>query len=145
MKQLVLSEWLLTELNHRSFPARMPAHRRIYEAIRRAITDHVLSPGTRLPSTRSLAEDLTVSRNTILAAFEQLLDEGYVAAQTGSGTYVAYNQPDGFPKTATAGNPEIKMGAKAPQNTILTKPTSSSSEPTVGLSRRGLDEPLPHA
>ncbi len=98
MKQLVLSEWLLTELHQGNFPARMPNHRRIYEATRRAITSQVLPAGARLPSTRSLAEDLTVSRNTILAAFEQLLDEGYVEAKTGSGTYVAYNQPEGFPK-----------------------------------------------
>ena len=91
MKQLVLSEWLLTQLSQAHFPARMPAHRRVYEAIRRAITEQVLPSGARLPSTRSLAIDLTVSRNTILAAFEQLLDEGYVEAITGSGTYVTYD------------------------------------------------------
>jgi len=96
MKQLVLSEWLLTILNQGNFPTRMPNHRRIYEAVRRAITSQVLPAGARLPSTRSLAEDLTVSRNTVLAAFEQLLDEGYVAAKTGSGTYVTYNQSDIF-------------------------------------------------
>ncbi|NOS97825.1 MAG: PLP-dependent aminotransferase family protein [Methylotenera sp.] len=98
MKQLNLSEWLLTQLNLGKFPARMPNHRRVYEAIRRAITEQVLPSGARLPSTRSLSEDLNVSRNTILAAFEQLLDEGYVAAQTGSGTYVNYNQPEDFGK-----------------------------------------------
>ncbi len=137
MKQLILSEWLLTELNQRSFPARMPGHRRIYEAIRRAITDRILPPGTRLPSTRSLAEDLSVSRNTILAAFEQLLDEGYVSAQTGSGTYVAYNQPDGFAKTAvsTAKTESViaEVAAGIPQKMPL-----PDAEVTAGLSRRGL-------
>jgi GntR family transcriptional regulator / MocR family aminotransferase len=101
MKQLVLSEWLLTQLNHVSFPVRMPNHRRIYEVIRRAITSQVLPAGARLPSTRRLAEDLSVSRNTILAAFEQLLDEGYVASQTGSGTYVTYNHIDSLSKSIT--------------------------------------------
>ena len=94
MKQLVLSEWLLTQLNQHKFPARMANHRRIYEAIRRAITEQVLPSGSRLPSTRSLAGDLNVSRNTILAAFDQLLDEGYVAARTGSGTFVCYKQTE---------------------------------------------------
>ncbi|MGZ8252621.1 MAG: MocR-like pyridoxine biosynthesis transcription factor PdxR [Methylophilaceae bacterium] len=122
MKQLVLSEWLLTQLNQSNFPARMPAHRRIYEVIRRAITDHVLASGTRLPSTRSLAQDLAVSRNTILAAFEQLLDEGYVAAQTGSGTYVAYKQRDGFTKVT------ITEESIEPIN----------AEDNIGLSRRGM-------
>ena len=92
MKQLVLSEWLLTQLSISKHPARMPTHRRLYTAIRRAITEQVLPSGARLPSTRELASDLSVSRNTILAAFNQLLDEGYVAAKTGSGTYVSYNQ-----------------------------------------------------
>ena len=99
MKQLVLSEWLLTQLNQHKFPARMANHRRIYEAIRRAITEQVLPSGSRLPSTRSLAGDLNVSRNTILAAFDQLLDEGYVAARTGSGTYVVYKQAEDFSKS----------------------------------------------
>ncbi len=100
MKQLVLSEWLLTQLSEnkligqRKFPSRMPNHRRVYETIRRAITEQVLPSGSRLPSTRSLAVDLSVSRNTILAAFDQLLDEGYVAAKTGSGTFVCYKQTE---------------------------------------------------
>jgi GntR family transcriptional regulator/MocR family aminotransferase len=119
MKQLILSEWLLTQLSQNKFPARMPNHRRVYEAIRRAITEQVLSSGSRLPSTRSLAADLSVSRNTILAAFDQLLDEGYVAAKTGSGTYVAYNQPDEFSKD---------LPAIIPVNT----------ETKIELSRRGL-------
>ncbi|HSH71859.1 MAG TPA: PLP-dependent aminotransferase family protein [Methylophilaceae bacterium] len=133
MKQLVLSEWLLTELNQSDFPVRMPTHRRVYEAIRRAITDRILPSGTRLPSTRSLAEDLSVSRNTILAAFEQLLDEGYVAAQTGSGTYVAYNQPDGFAKTAA-----ISPTATKPDAKTQPKIASPKTDESIGLSRRGL-------
>jgi GntR family transcriptional regulator/MocR family aminotransferase len=137
MKQLVLSEWLLTQLNHSDFPLRMPNHRRIYEVIRRAITSQILPAGERLPSTRSLAEDLTVSRNTILAAFEQLLDEGYVASQTGSGTYVTYNQHDGFSKNTSNNNiakeqsteDSIEFNA---ENIFLTL------EDSIGLSKRGL-------
>ncbi len=105
MKQLILSEWLLRYLAQHAFPARMPNHRRVYEAIRRAITEQVLPSGSRLPSTRNLATDLSVSRNTILAAFDQLLDEGYVAAKTGSGTYVVYKQTDGFVKNLTVNTP----------------------------------------
>ncbi len=121
MKQLELSEWLLTQLMQGDFPARMPTHRRLYEAIRLAITEHILPAGARLPSTRSLSRDLKVSRNTILAAFEQLLDEGYVSAQTGSGTYVAYKQPDEFSKHST-------LHSAAP----------SPNPQNVGLSKRGL-------
>jgi GntR family transcriptional regulator / MocR family aminotransferase len=105
MKQLILSDWLLRHLTQHAFPTRMPNHRRVYEAIRRAITEQVLPSGSRLPSTRNLATDLSVSRNTILAAFDQLLDEGYVAAKTGSGTYVVYKQTDGFVKNLTVNMP----------------------------------------
>ena len=134
MKQLVLSEWLLTELNQGDFPVRMPTHRRVYEAIRRAITSHVLPSGARLPSTRSLAEDLTVSRNTILAAFEQLLDEGYVASKTGSGTYVAYNQPDGFSKNLTTTNTANLANADV-NNELHAAPNAVTHS---GLSQRGM-------
>ncbi len=126
MKQLILSEWLLTQLNQAEFPARMPNHRRVYAAIRRAITEQALPSGARLPSTRNLAEDLNVSRNTILAAFEQLMDEGYVTAKTGSGTYVNYTQPEGFGKS----------GSQA--NTTTTKATTINVGNNATLSQRGL-------
>lgn len=134
MKQLVLSEWLLTVLNQGNFPARMPNHRRIYEAVRRAITSQILPAGARLPSTRSLAEDLSVSRNTILAAFEQLLDEGYVAARTGSGTYVAYNQPDGFSKSTTTSEPQTEVIRES----NMSFKTEHCTESCSALSKRGM-------
>ncbi len=125
MKQLILSEWLLTQLSHNQFPTRMANHRRVYETIRRAITEQVLPSGSRLPSTRSLAADLNVSRNTILAAFDQLLDEGYVAAKTGSGTYVCYKQTDALFKQVE----NDTNSAKAIQ--------SISNMSQTALSRRG--------
>jgi GntR family transcriptional regulator/MocR family aminotransferase len=70
----------------------------VYAAVRRAILDGVLAPGTRLPSSRTLAEDLCVSRTTTLLAYEQLLAEGYLAARHGSGTFVADELPDDLPQ-----------------------------------------------
>ncbi|HEV3468952.1 MAG TPA: PLP-dependent aminotransferase family protein [Pyrinomonadaceae bacterium] len=74
--------------------ARAPLYRQLYEALRRAILAGQLKPGTRLPSTRELAGDLRVSRNTVMNAYEQLLAEGYVEGQTGSGTYVSRLLPE---------------------------------------------------
>jgi GntR family transcriptional regulator/MocR family aminotransferase len=48
-----------------------------------------LQAGSKLPSTRELADNLHVSRNVILEAYDQLLAEGYIESQPGSGTYVA--------------------------------------------------------
>src|SRR5690348_3666641 len=66
----------------------------IYGGIRLAILDGILEPGSRLPSSRALAEELGVSRTTTLLALEQLLAEGYLATQRGSGTFVARELPD---------------------------------------------------
>jgi GntR family transcriptional regulator/MocR family aminotransferase len=58
--------------------AREGLQQQIYTAVQRAILDGTLGPGTRLPSSRTLAEDLRVSRTTTLLAYEQLLAEGYL-------------------------------------------------------------------
>src|SRR5438105_2543219 len=62
-----------------------------------------LAAGVRLPSTRELAEQLGLSRNTIVYAFERLAAEGYLDSRVGSGMYVAQlpavNQPPGTADT----------------------------------------------
>jgi len=62
---------------------------RLYMALRLAILDRALSQGTKLPPTRSLAEDLDMGRNTVVRAYEQLLVEGYLEGRVGDGTYVS--------------------------------------------------------
>ena len=78
-----------------------PMHRQIYGALRRFILDGQIAPHTLLPSTRSLAEDLKVGRNTVIAAYDQLLAEGFIEARAGSGTWVApiqQERPSGAPR-----------------------------------------------
>jgi GntR family transcriptional regulator / MocR family aminotransferase len=65
----------------------------VYQLLRGAILSHALTPGSRLPSTRQLADRLGVSRTSVLSAYDQLLAEGYVEGRTGSGTYVAKDIP----------------------------------------------------
>jgi len=82
-----------------------PRHRRLYLAMRAAILDSRLGPGARLPATRALAQALDLGRNTVTAAYDQLLAEGYVTARTGAGTFVTEDLPDTFhdaAPTATA-------------------------------------------
>jgi GntR family transcriptional regulator / MocR family aminotransferase len=59
------------------------------DALRRAVRGGRLPAGTRLPASRSLAEDLGVSRGVVVRAYEQLVAEGYLAAHTGRGTVVS--------------------------------------------------------
>ncbi|MEV0679220.1 PLP-dependent aminotransferase family protein [Actinosynnema sp. NPDC050436] len=58
-------------------------------ALRDAIRDGRLTPGARLPATRRLAVELGLARNTVAAAYDQLVAEGYLAARRGAGTRVA--------------------------------------------------------
>jgi GntR family transcriptional regulator/MocR family aminotransferase len=67
--------------------------REVHRQLRDAILDGRLQPGARLPATRALAQRLGVSRNTMLAAYDLLLSEGYLLARPGAGTYVADTLP----------------------------------------------------
>jgi GntR family transcriptional regulator/MocR family aminotransferase len=58
-------------------------------ALRDAVRDGRLAPGTALPSSRALAVDLGLARNTVAAAYTQLVAEGWLTAQQGSATRVA--------------------------------------------------------
>jgi GntR family transcriptional regulator/MocR family aminotransferase len=72
--------------------------RQVYAAVRDAILGRVLGPGTRVPSSRELADDLRVSRTTTLLAYAQLIAEGYLHTRRGSGTFVAPDLPDELPQ-----------------------------------------------
>ncbi|KOV63561.1 GntR family transcriptional regulator [Streptomyces sp. MMG1121] len=78
-------------------------------ALRDAIRDGRLTPGTRLPATRRLAADLGVSRGTAKSAYDQLVAEGYLTARQGSGTRVAALRPQ------AAEAPPAPAHARAPR------------------------------
>jgi GntR family transcriptional regulator/MocR family aminotransferase len=63
------------------------------DALREAVRTGRLAPSTRLPSSRSLAADLGVARNTVADAYAELTAEGWLTAQRGSGTRVAKRAP----------------------------------------------------
>ncbi len=71
-------------------------------ALREAVRGGRLLPGTRLPSSRALATDLGIARNTVADCYAQLVAEGWLAARQGSGTWVAERTPA---PPATAGAP----------------------------------------
>lgn len=67
---------------------REPLFRQVYAGLRQAILTGTLKAGDRLPSTRDLAEQLSISRTVVVLAYDQLLAEGFVVGRSGSGTYV---------------------------------------------------------
>ncbi|MCH2049671.1 MAG: GntR family transcriptional regulator [Trichodesmium sp. ALOHA_ZT_67] len=66
----------------------IPASKQLYSQIRLAIASRKFPPGHRLPSTRQLAMQTGLHRNTISKVYRQLEDTGLVEAQAGSGIYV---------------------------------------------------------
>src|SRR5215470_8049909 len=75
-------------------PAKTPSYRWLYSEIRGQILSARLRPGTRLPSTRELAKLYSLSRGTVVAAFDQLIAEGYLRSVVGSGTHVSSTLPE---------------------------------------------------
>lgn len=65
-----------------------PLPAQLADQLRGLVDDAVLAPGDTLPSTRALATHLAVSRGTVVAAYEQLLAEGYFSAAAGRSTVV---------------------------------------------------------
>jgi GntR family transcriptional regulator/MocR family aminotransferase len=70
-----------------------PLVKQLYDRLRDEILSGQLPRGTRLPSTRTLAAELGVSRGTTVLAYEQLQLEGYLVSQVGQGTTVSHQLP----------------------------------------------------
>src|SRR5262245_44743531 len=69
-----------------------PLYVQLRDQIAKSILSARLKPGTRLPSTRHLAEKLGVSRIVTVAAYDDLYGQGYIESRQGSGTFVTSMQ-----------------------------------------------------
>jgi GntR family transcriptional regulator/MocR family aminotransferase len=90
-----------------------PLYQTLYTHIRAAILSGELIGGMKLPSTRALAEELKISRNTVLNAYRQLLAEGYLEGREGSGTFVARVLPELLLTAPTYPAPEFTQPSRA--------------------------------
>ncbi len=121
------------------FQSSTPLHRQVYDELRRAILTGRLSPGERVPSTRSLSQSLSISRTTVTQGYEQLLSEGYLETRTGSGTFVCVQLPDALLQTGEvlarklAQPAAFKLSRYAQQ---MKMPFSLKPQPTVEISFR---------
>ena len=66
-----------------------PIFKQIVDGLRLKIATGELAPGTRLPSVRGLAMQLTINPNTVARAYTQLTEEGLIESQKGVGAFVA--------------------------------------------------------
>lgn len=87
--------------------ASRPLQQQLTDCLRDMILSDSALPGSRMPSSRRLAAELSVSRVTTLAAFDQLIAEGYLEAKRGAGTFVARDLPHIATPKATQVAPHV--------------------------------------
>ncbi|MEU6082263.1 PLP-dependent aminotransferase family protein [Streptomyces sp. NPDC047108] len=98
-------------------------------ALRDAVRTGRLAPGTRLPSSRSLAADLGLARNTVADAYAELVAEGWLMARQGSGTRVADRSTGAVPAARATGTAPARGASRsAPEGrTSRTAPADRAS------------------
>ena len=112
--------------------SKIPLQKQLFSQLRKSILEGQLAIGTRLPSSRQLAGELKISRNTAVSAYEQLIAEGYLDATTGSGTRVAELPPEHL--LQIHGN--SKPRTRAPKQRLH---LSKRGEKMVSAGREGTD------
>jgi GntR family transcriptional regulator/MocR family aminotransferase len=123
----------------------------VEDELRSAIRSGRLRAGTRLPASRALASDLGITRGVVVAAYDQLIAEGYLAARAGSGTVVnslpdtpaAPAPPRHRPAHAVVdfrpGLPDLELFPRAPWHRAMRTALHTMPGPDLGyLDPRGL-------
>ncbi|ONG58165.1 hypothetical protein BKE38_03490 [Pseudoroseomonas deserti] len=82
--------------------SRLSRQEQIVRHVRQAVLSGALRPGDRLPSSRQLAEELGLARQTVVLAFDRLLADGFLAMRAGAGTFVPAALPLPEPEAAPA-------------------------------------------
>ena len=99
----------------------IPLHRQLYSHLRKMIEERFLSAGSTLPSSRSLAADLGVARNTVVGVYEQLATEGYIAGRRGARQTVV-DLPDGAASSDSSQAAEKRKLMSMRGETMLEQP-----------------------
>lgn len=103
-------------------PFRHPRYEDLASRIRMLLIDGRLATGTRLPSERTLADALGLSRTTVAAAYARLRDAGFVAARRGSGHVT----------TVSAAQPSTMVNTPAPEGVLSLTFAAASAPSEVG-------------
>jgi GntR family transcriptional regulator / MocR family aminotransferase len=105
-----------------------PLTRQLYDLLRSLILKGRLSVGDRLPATRDLSQQLKIGRNTVIAAYGQLLVEGFATARSGGGTWVALS-------TARVRANRINAGESQPSLSRRGELIASRPQPRIASGR----------
>ncbi|MFF7210353.1 PLP-dependent aminotransferase family protein [Streptomyces sp. NPDC008238] len=110
-----MNDWAISGVDlHLDLTGGTGARAGLEKALREAVRDGRLAPGTRLPSSRTLAGDLGIARNTVADAYGQLVAEGWLSARQGSGTRVGDGWRPAGPAAAPSRGGRARAGTAAP-------------------------------
>ncbi len=115
--------------------AATPLYRQLYGGLRDAILSGRLAPGARLPSSRVLAADHGVARNTVLQAYDQLRSQGYLIGQRGGGTRVCPTIPEVHAAIAPGGR--LRTAGRSAGPTARRPRAGRAHSRAPRISRRG--------
>ena len=116
----MLYDFIMTDKNDK-----IPLYRQIYHSVRRAIENGNLKKNDRLPSIRELSSSLSLSKTTVIAAYDQLCAEGYITNRPKSGYFVAADF-ENRPKIAESIEDNSKKENKYYEYDFSTKSIDSS-------------------
>ncbi|MCS3430482.1 PLP-dependent aminotransferase family protein [Klebsiella sp. BIGb0407] len=106
-----------------------------YFAIKELILSGQLQAGKKIPSSRTLSEMMSISRNSILSGLDRLIDEGYLQTKKGSGTYVTSIIPDEM----------IEIKSPSPHNDKNPEQKNANINPQINAIKEIWDKTLPYA
>jgi GntR family transcriptional regulator/MocR family aminotransferase len=89
-----------------------PLQTQIVEQIRQLVSEGILPPACRVPSTRALSEQLGVSRNTVTLAYDLLIAEGILEVESSAGTMVSRTLPAAFLRVLTSRPSQRRLAAR---------------------------------
>ena len=120
----------------------LPLQARLRAAVVHAVQAGRLAPGAALPSSRDLAQLLGLSRNTVTAVYQQLVDDGFLQSRARSGFFVDAQALRGAVDPASAQTAAADAGARPPQwaQRVL---RSMTSRPTLAKPLRWRDYQYP--
>jgi DNA-binding transcriptional MocR family regulator len=117
---------------------RQPLHKQVFDQLRKMIDRNILAPGTRLPSTRTLAFKHGISRTTVLKAYEELWGRGYLESRPGSYTTVRAKTPCCTPvemreKSLIDWNGSVSPASRTLYETVSRFPQSGYLKPSIEM------------
>ena len=121
-----------------------PLYMQLAHALIHEIERGRLQPGSPLPSSRDLAEELDLNRKTVVTAFEELVAQGWLEAHGRRGTSVATNLPDTAMQAATVSAPVARRpvyGFNPPPERSIAVPSGSRIKLDEGSPDGGLFPP----